>query len=169
MGAHQCGVRGKMIMLYLVSIGRKTRRGGFQELHSLPVRTAADYDEVESHYKNKYKGFDVFLRVFADTAIEEPATEPKTKSYLTDVPVMYTEEEQRLATLCFEKREEAADLEAQLRDDIKKRYESLEFTAIGCYEKQSFDLVVYEHEAFIKTLPIFGGAFIQHIGEGKEI
>ena len=41
-------------MLYLVKIGKPTRRSGFQELHSFPVETQASRDDTIDYYKNKY-------------------------------------------------------------------------------------------------------------------
>jgi hypothetical protein len=46
-------------MLYLIKIGRFTRRGGFESILSFGVSSENTKDEVRHHFANRYPGMEL--------------------------------------------------------------------------------------------------------------
>jgi len=154
-------------MLYLVKIGRNTRRGDFQEMYSIPVESEATTMDVMRYYQNKYAGFGVSVFEFSKLEIEKPDI---GRHYLTDIPVTYTAEEKEIAKQYREKEKEAGKLKEELHGKILSRIKSYEFVVDGYYPGvPSIQLATSGNTTVIKILPIHGAAFIQHIGEGKRV
>ena len=155
-------------MLYLVKIGRTSRRGGFQELHSVPVETLAIRDDIVDYYRNQYKGFEVTVTEF--TKIEKPDFEPREAGFITDLRVKHTEEEQKIAQEYEEKCNECDALLEQLHSRIRQRYATIDFVDHSDYHGGITKLETNKYGCtYIRKLYINSYIFIQHMGEGKEI
>ena len=150
-------------MLYLVKIGRKSRRGNFETLCSIPVESNKTWLRVRDYYMEKYKFFDVSVSEFEQLP-EKLENEP---DFLSNVIVQYTEDEEKISEQYFEKKKEADALLAKLHKKITERYEALPFTNI-CFD----DPLVLETKnevTRIMKLPIYPAALIKHIGDGKGL
>ena len=156
-------------MLYLVKIGRTTRHGGFQELFSMPIQSDSYFSEIENYYKCKYRGFEVSIKQFEETIIEKLDTKDREKNFITGIYVKYTDEEQRIADEYGEKNRETFYLLEKLHQMIRKRYNKYHWVNVNEYEGRIIELETDSNSTIITKLPIYGRAFIQHIGEGKEI
>jgi len=154
-------------VLYLVKIGRNTRRGDFQEMYSIPVESEATMRDITRYYQNKYAGFGVSVFEFENPVIEKPDIR---NDYLSNIPVKYTAEEKEISEQYQEKAEEAKELKDKLHRIISNRYKAYKYV-LRDYSpcSPSLELETSGYQTVIKTLPIHGAAFIQHIGEGKEV
>ena len=158
-------------MLYLVRVGKNTRRGGFQELHSFAADVDAEHCAVIEHYQKQYDGFAV--------SVTKPkvlnlslGTQPERQDYLTDVPVEYTKEEKEIAdqiSLIQDKihnlHKETVPLKEELRGKITERIRHFDGANVGPYTK--LDLYIRENNAWIRRLPIRGAVFAEHAGKGN--
>jgi len=154
-------------MLYLVKIGRNTRRGGFLENLSIPVESEATTMDVMRYYQNKYAGFDVSVFEFDKLVIEK---QDIRHDYLSNIPVKYTAEEKEIAEKYLKSEEETKKLKEELHEIIRKRFVAYEFVNNNYFPPAPpLQLETSGSTTVIKKLPIHGAAFIQHIGEGKEV
>jgi hypothetical protein len=139
-----------------------TRRGGFQELVSMPVKSEHDMAYVRTYYRNKYKGLEAQVQKFDELSVETMETGPR--EYLSNILVTYTEEEQVIADQVEKTQEEARRLCDDLHGRIRKRYYHLNFT-----DGYPILIETKSGQTRIERLPVSGSALIQHIGEGKEV
>ena len=153
-------------MTYLVRIGKQTRSGGFQELLLIPVESKAPLQEVKNYFLRKYDGLEVAVSYFKAVEIDTVGEE---NSYLADILVEYTADEREMADKYFEKYDEGYAVLEKLKEKIKERYKALPFTAIDDSERRRFSLTIGRDNAVIDQLPIYGTAFIQHVGKDGKI
>jgi len=151
-------------MLYLVRVGKNTRRGGFQELHSFAVDIDADHGAVIERFQTQYDGFAVSVEKPKVLTLDD---KPKGQDYLTDVLVDYADKEREIAESLHRYESEADQLRHELYEKITERFRSLSYTDIESDTK----LLIYTHvgEAWIRRLPIYGAVFARHVSNGKEL
>jgi hypothetical protein len=157
-------------MLYLVEVGRATRRGGFESMLSFGVSSENTHDEVRKHFANRYSGMAVQVSEVKTLDIQaEEAAERKEESYLEDIPVALTGNEKIIQEEISNLFEKIGNLKNELHNSIKDRFFKLRYVNHHPYCGQTIILETTRYGATIKSLAIHGNAFIKKLGEGKEI
>jgi len=124
--------------VFLIQIGRETRRGGFQELHSrcVQVPDEADDKSVRDYYR-MYKGFAVIVKQaeVEDITSKLPVSVSVSKPFPGErgslaFKIKYNKYEAALhkkySALFYEARRAEGDIERSVRE----RYEKLPYTII---------------------------------------
>jgi hypothetical protein len=157
-------------MLYLVKVGRATRRGGFESMLSFGVSSENTRDEVRNHFINRYSGMDVQASDVETLDIQaEEAAIQRDKSYLKDIPVALAGDEKSIQEEIGNLFEKIEKLKTTLHDSIKGRFFRLGYVSRYVVSGPNILLETTRHGTVIKHLTIHGKAFIEKAGEGKEI
>ena len=146
-----------------------TRRGGFQELHSIPVESEACRDNIVEYYQSQYIGFEVSVTEINSLCIEKPDGEPKREGYIENLWVKYTEDEEKLAKEYEEKYNEGKAILDKLHNQIRNRYSKIEFVDASDNHGGITFLETNQYgRTLIRKLYVNANIFIQHMRRGKE-
>jgi len=119
--------------VFLVRVGRETRGGNFQELHSHAVSVAdeATISDVKKYFTPRYKGFSVIIE---QPVHEDIPTKPETKrecGIISGFRIKYTEPEKLLYDEYKELIEKSEKKLRLLHESIIERYMSLPYVKTG--------------------------------------
>jgi len=126
--------------VFLIQIGRETRRGGFQELHSYCVQVSdeADAKSVCDYYRPRYKGFAVIAKQaeVEDITSKLPVSvrvskDPEKKIGSLAFRIKYNEYESALHKEYRELMRKARYAEGKIEESVRERYEKLPYTRIN--------------------------------------
>jgi len=124
---------------FVVKVGKRTRRGDFQQLYSLPVSVSdgTSGSNVRDYFAKKYEGFEVIATEAKYVDMTETLSGPERRSVSMPLPagrlinfkIKFTEDEKNI----FDERRQhmikANDLLRKLHRSIRARYENLSYTA----------------------------------------
>jgi len=165
---------------FLVKIGRRTRGGNFQELHSRAVAVAdeANYHDIQRYFVPRYKGFDVIIEQpeyedIPDMPIKDvnPGKSKTESEYkhgvISNFKVEYTEAEEQLYKEYDKLRNKAEELLRWLHDSIINRYEKLPYVRMtGNIELET--TYGYCGGTYCKRLPVRSSDFFKVIKNGDD-
>ncbi|MDR1904857.1 MAG: hypothetical protein LBQ88_21565 [Treponema sp.] len=148
--------------MFQVRIGRSTRRGGFEELVNKAVQAPDSVSEsrIREYFLNKYSGLDVVvLRAITvedlTEALEKPvlvAPQERVLSYIPNVEVHLTPEEEALFEDYSQAMKTARDKEGSLIRKIKERF--CKFPYVRETDYNEFEIEISQWDVVIKKLPI---------------
>jgi hypothetical protein len=153
-------------MLYLLRIGKKTRKGGFNEQVIRAVSSDLSCRAVQNHFEKVYQGFEVQVS-YLETITEEAPVEEKITSFIKDIPVRYTDEEKALHEKTVLLNRELWQLRRDLEHSIRERYRNLHYTDIN--NRHDIELETDDDGTMIRRLPLYGTAFFKEVEEANEI
>jgi hypothetical protein len=151
-------------MLYLVRVLQKTSGENFTTVLSKPVSTPMTQSAVHVYFAKLYQDLTVIVSRFEDIPVE---LDVSGQNYLADIPVKYTETEKALHEKLMKLRDNAHTAEGDLHAAIEKRYKGFHYTRINT--KNPMTLTTDSEGTTIGYLPIMGSAYLQNIGEGKDV
>jgi len=156
--------------LFTVKIGRRTRRGNFEEFASKAVSTSNDdvnWTHVRNHFQNRYEGFEVIvtevkeIKDITDTILTPPK---EAHGSLSDFYIKYTEEEQAIHSEYREVMENATEILNKLHRSIRDRYYKLSYVD----GSRSMYLETTGRETICKRLNIKSQDFFKVVKSGVE-
>jgi hypothetical protein len=120
--------------MFLVKIGKYSRKGIFMEYHSRPVSVSDEciQNKIYNYFRNLYVGLDIIV----DEALEfedfseklAPRNDQKDdpqKGILSGFDIKYTEAERKLFDESIDLKKQADDKEKELEESIRRRYRRL--------------------------------------------
>ncbi|MCL2480146.1 MAG: hypothetical protein FWF38_00390 [Spirochaetaceae bacterium] len=152
--------------LFLVKIGRTTRRGNFEELYARAVAVSDDCfsQDVNRYFAPKYKGFKILLSEVDYIDISKDMTKDLNFGQLEFV-VKYTDEEKKLSKEYTNLLDNGDKLLNKLHDSIDKRYSKLPY--VPCFAEIRLNTYYGETRC---ALPIKSNDFFEVVknGDGCE-
>jgi hypothetical protein len=130
-----------MMNIFLIEIGRMSRRGNFEQLFHKVVSASDNcaVPQVKHYFDGKYEGFEIrvsHIEEIADLSGQDitgncnKKEEESHKSYIHDFRVKYTEHEEKLHKEYREHQEKANRAVSDLHNSIENRFNKLYYSDI---------------------------------------
>jgi hypothetical protein len=164
--------------VFLVKVGKNTRGGNFQELHSRAVSVSEKYtySDVERYFGGMYEGFEVKIErvkeVDLSPELEKLSPRPADEdgrhpiSRLRNFCVQLTDGEKKILGTYNDKKSEMENAANALRHSIERRYKELPYTFNYPFQ---MEIEIEYRNVICQDLVIHGDIFTEAVKKGEGI